>query len=83
MSEVSRAMEAKTFKKISEAYQLLMDSNMQNMPNITGADLQILMQIYGLFPGYYRGNKQQTLHTDVMHMDGEKFLITVTESLNL
>jgi hypothetical protein len=28
-------------------------------------------------------NKQQTMYTDVMHIDGKGFLITVTEPLNL
>jgi hypothetical protein len=28
-------------------------------------------------------NKQQTMYTDVMHIDGKRFLITMTQPLNL
>jgi hypothetical protein len=32
-----------------------MDGNLQNVPNITGADIQRSMQMYGLYPEYVRG----------------------------
>jgi hypothetical protein len=106
--ELKRAMEAHEFIRnsgypsLEEARHLILDGNVQNIPNLSGVDFERALTIYGLYPEYVKGkltkkvtsrirvdpmlrspDKEQQMYSDVMHIDGKRFLISVTEPLNL
>jgi hypothetical protein len=81
---------------------MLQDSNLTNLPNLTGQDVRRAYDLFGNSSEYVRGRmtrkpvrraivdddlkmdeKKQVLHCDVMHVDGQRFLVTVCEPLQL
>jgi hypothetical protein len=70
---------------MSEAVYLVEDGNICGMPTLTREDIRTKKKIIRTIidEDLMLDEKRQVLYSDVMHVDSNKFLITVCESLQL